>query len=941
MKTKTLSWAAAVTVVYIGAAKLGLSMAFLHASVSPVWPPTGVAIAAVLLLGYRVSPAILLGALIANLATGVPIGTAAGIAVGNTLEAASAAYLMQRFVGTRNPFGRAKDVWKFALIAGLLSPMVSATIGNASLCLGGAAQWENFETLWLTWWLGDGSGALVVAPFLFTWLEKPHERWSAPRVAEAALLLLVLFVIASVVFGGFAPTRAANYPLGHLTIPILLWAAFRFGPRGASTSIVVLAGIATLGTARGLGPFAEHDLNESLLLLQVFLVAVAIAALVLAGIATEHKRAQADIAFLASIVESSDDAVIGRTPDGTIVSWNRGAERVFGYSPEEIIGRHISILIPPDRASEHGQILDALGRGVHTEHFETVRVRKDGAHIDISLTISPIKDASGKTVAASVIARDITEGKRAEAALRSSEDRLRAILDNTIAFVYLKDLSGRYLLMNRRGLKTWGFNWEDIQGKTDHEIYAKDIADVYAENDRKVLEAGVPIQSEEPGFEPDGEHTYLSVKFPLLDASGKPYAICGISTDISDLKQIELDREQLLSREQSARAAAETANRAKDEFLALVSHELRTPLNAIVGWVEILMKTQNDDALSAHALQVIKRNADLQVRIIEDILDVSRIVAGKLKLEMKPLEISGVIQAAIAAVQPISDAKNIRLHSDLDERVDLVLGDSPRLQQVVWNLLSNAIKFTPEGGEVKITLEQADSSVRIVVSDTGEGIAADFLPEIFDRFRQADSSRTRRHGGLGLGLAIVRHLVELHGGTVEAFSNGEHQGAVFVVNLPSETAEARTSEETGAGDELDSATEISVLNGFRVLIVDDDIDSREVLAATLALNGAETRSVASAREALQTWSEWKPNVLVSDIGMPDEDGYDLIRQVRIREGQGGSSVPAIALTGYASTEDHDRALEAGFQLHLAKPVDSQQLISFIAELGNLNGSRPL
>jgi PAS domain S-box-containing protein len=926
----------AVTVIYLGAARLGLSLAFLHASVSPVWPPTGVAIAAVLWLGYRTSPAILLGAFLANLATGVSAATALGIATGNTLEAVSAAYLLHRFVGSRSPFGRAQDVSKFVIIAGMLSPMISATIGNMSLCLGGAASWAGFGPLWLTWWLGDGSGALVLAPLVLTWVEKSPEQWSLRRSAEAALLIASLSSVALFVFGGFFLTKVANYPLGHLTIPLLLWAAFRFGPRGAATTTALLAGIAIWGTTRGFGPFAEQNLNESLLLLQVFVVAAAITALVLAAVVTEHKRAQSEITFLASIVESTDDAVIGKTLDGTILSWNKGAERIYGYAADEVVGRSISLLIPSDRADDLPRILETLKQGRHIEHYETVRVRKDGKQINMSLTISPIKDASGKIAAASMTARDITERKRAEEALRAGEDRLRAIVDNTTAFIYVKDLQGKYILMNRRGLTTLGLDWEQVQGKTDREIFPQEMADAYVENDRKVLEGRIALQSEDPGIEADGRHTYLTVKFPLCDADGTAYAICGISTDITDLKRVEEEREQLLLREQAARTEAEAANQAKDEFLALVSHELRTPLNAIVGWVDILLKSGHDEALTARALQVIKRNADLQVRIIEDILDVSRIIVGKLQLEMRPVEITGIIQAALAAAQPMADAKSIRLHQLLAPIADPVSGDTQRLQQVAWNLLSNAIKFTPAGGQVEMTLQQIGSNVQITVSDTGEGIPKEALPHIFDRFRQADSSSTRKHGGLGLGLAIVRHLAELHGGTVEAYSAGEGQGAVFTVTLPCVTAAAEFVDESEGG----LADRASVLSGLRILVVDDDSDSREVLADLLALRGAEAKSAATAREALQVISEWKPDVLISDIGMPDEDGYDLIRKVRTLESMDGRHVPAIALTGYAGREDGERALSAGYQFHLAKPVDPNGLVNVIASFVRKNGERP-
>jgi CheY-like chemotaxis protein len=402
--------------------------------------------------------------------------------------------------------------------------------------------------------------------------------------------------------------------------------------------------------------------------------------------------------------------------------------------------------------------------------------------------------------------------------------------------------------------------------------------------------------------------------------------------DVSERKSAEVERERLLAREQQARTDAEEANRAKDEFLALVSHELRTPLNSIVGWVDILLASPDrNDAHIARALEVIKRNADLQTHIIEDILDVSRIVTGKLQLDNRPVELPAIIQAAVAAVQLTAEEKQVRLRQVLDRSIDPVTGDPQRLQQIVWNLLSNAIKFTPAGGEVEIRLEKTDRHAQVTVSDDGAGIRAEFLPRIFDRFSQADSSTTRRYGGLGLGLAIVRHLVELHGGTVEAYSAGEKLGAIFTVTLPFEPDQMETSVAQGALD--DDGRFASPLAGLRILIVDDDLDSREVLGAVLALRSAEVRSAGSVREALELLTEWNPDVLISDIGMPGEDGYDLIREVRLRSTEEGGRIPAIALTGYAAVQDAERALSAGYQSHLSKPIEPSLLVSVIASVG--------
>lgn len=395
---------------------------------------------------------------------------------------------------------------------------------------------------------------------------------------------------------------------------------------------------------------------------------------------TEEKRAEEARSLMVSIVETSDDAIISKTLEGTIVSWNKGAERLYGYSAEEVKGRPISILMPPERADDFPEIMARLNRGAHVEHYETQRMHKDGTIIDVSLTISPIKNNAGEVTGASAIARDITERKRSE----------------------------------------------------------KELEELLAREKTARREAQ--------------QATSLSA--------------------------------ELLHREQAAREQAEVASRMKDEFLATVSHELRTPLNAILGWAGILQKRPDDQETAAQAREAIERNARAQAQLIDDLLDVSRIITGRMRLDVQPVELPAVIQAAVEAIRPAADAKEISLHLALDAHSVPVSGDPVRLQQIVWNLLSNAVKFTPKGGTIQVRLERINSQMEITVSDTGRGISREFLPYVFDRFRQADSSYNRIHAGLGLGLAIVRQLVELHGGAVEAQSAGEGYGASFTVRLP-------------------------------------------------------------------------------------------------------------------------------------------------------------
>jgi signal transduction histidine kinase len=405
-----------------------------------------------------------------------------------------------------------------------------------------------------------------------------------------------------------------------------------------------------------------------------------------------------------------------------------------------------------------------------------------------------------------------------------------------------------------------------------------------------------------------------------------------LRAEISERVRIERERLALLEREQTARAHAESVNRMKDEFLATLSHELRTPLNAILGWAHLLTTGKADDATTQRAIGVIRNNALAQSQLIEDILDVSRIISGKLRLNLAPLSLRAVIEEALDSVTPAAEAKCIAIARHLDE-VEAITGDKDRLQQVFWNLLSNAVKFTPRDGRVTVRLSRTGDDAIISVEDSGIGISPDFLPCVFDRFTQADGSATRRHGGLGLGMAIVRHLVELHGGTVCAFSEGENRGTTFTAALPMRVAVPEESPET-----FDTPLESNVseplpsLDGIRILVVDDEADSRGFLSALLQEHGATVRVAGSTGEAIDIFTAGPPDVLVSDIAMPGQDGYDLIRLVRDLAPHDGGRTPAVALTAYVRAEDADAALTAGYQRHIRKPVIVSELIGAVAAL---------
>jgi PAS domain S-box-containing protein len=400
--------------VYFIAAKVGLKLAFVHVSASAVWPPTGIALVALLLLGYRIWPGVFLGAFLAHLTTEGTALTSAGIALGNALEGLLGAFLLHRFARGQDAFERPQDIVKFVILVGVASTPVSATFGVTSLSVGGFAPWDEYWTIWLTWWMGDTVGAMIVVPLLLLWSRHPRARWEGTRLAEAVFSLASLIIVGQVVFGGLVP-------LAFLATPALVWIAFRFTPRETATAAFILSTLAIWGTLRGVGPFVAATPNESLMMLQAFMGVTTTLAMIFAAVVAESRRGEEARSRLAAIVESSDDAIIGGTLDGMILTWNAGAERLYGYAPDEVIGRSVSILSPADRQDEVARILERLRRGERVEPFETTRVRKDGREIAVSLTISPVTDARGRILGASAIARDVTERKRAEEAARRAE----------------------------------------------------------------------------------------------------------------------------------------------------------------------------------------------------------------------------------------------------------------------------------------------------------------------------------------------------------------------------------------------------------------------------------------------------------------------------------------------------------------------------------------
>ena len=699
-----------------------------------------------------------------------------------------------------------------------------------------------------------------------------------------------------------------------------------------------------------------------------------------------------------SVVESASDAIVLCDGEGRTISWNKGAEQIFGYSEDEALAKPLCDFIMPERyRAGHREGIERLCAGgeprIIGKTLELHGLRKDGREFPLELALDAWKTADGTFY--SGIMRDVTERKRAEeerarlihaqvarAEAEASERRssflaqassiLSASLDyevtlNNLSTLVVPELADWYAvdMLDADGVvRRLALGHVDPRKiELAHEIEQRYPPDPNAPHGvPNVLRTGKSeFYSEIPdamleASTRDADHLQLARELGLKSAMIVPLIARGrtlgaITFVTAESGRLYTSADLALAEDLARRTAlavdnarlyreAQEANRSKDEFLAMLSHELRTPLTSMLGWAQLLRSGKLDAATQERALETIERNTKAQAQLIEDLLDLSRIITGKLRLEVRPMELAPVIEAALDAARPAADAKAIQLQLVLNPNVGLVSGDADRLQQVVWNLLSNAIKFTPKEGRVEVRLERVNSQVAIVVSDTGQGISEEFLPFVFDRFRQADMGLTRRHGGLGLGLAIVRHMVELHGGTVSVTSPGEGLGSTFTVKIPlmplrngNGEAPAETGAAGNAGD--GAAPLVASLTGVRVLLVDDEADARELLTAVLERAGAEVCAAASVAQALEVFavtSQWRPDVLVSDIGMPGEDGYSLIRKVRALEPERAGEVPAAALTAYARAEDRLRALSAGYQMHVAKPVEPDELVLVVARL---------
>jgi PAS domain S-box-containing protein len=692
---------------------------------------------------------------------------------------------------------------------------------------------------------------------------------------------------------------------------------------------------------------------------------------------SDRQRADRAQRRLAAIVESSDDAIVSKDLDGIVTSWNHAAERIFGFPAAEMIGRSIRTIIPADRQREEDEVLARLRRGEKVDHFETVRQRKDGTLVDVSLTVSPLRDATGVVVGASKVARDITERRQVEAeraklfAAAEQQSRIthtlndigRVVVSTLDRSTVVQAVTDAATVVTGAAFGAFFYNVTHPSSGHAYQLYALSGAQLEAfasfphpratpifaptyRGERIVRLDDVttdPRYGQNPPYHgmPPGHlpvRSYLAA--PVRSRMGE--VIGGLFFGHPEPGRFTPEHERLVEGIVSWAAvalenaalyvAARDASRLKDEFLATLSHELRTPLNAILGYARMVRAGLMAGEKQQRAFETIERNASALARIVEDVLDISRIISGKLRLRVQEVDLRSIVSAAIDAVMPAADAKAVRLERVLEAPDALVSGDPDRLQQVIWNLVANAVKYTPKGGKVHVSLLRVNSHVEVVVSDTGIGIAPDFLPHVFERFRQADGSIARERGGLGLGLSIAKDLIEMQGGTIEAASAGEHRGATFRVRLPVivvRSAEGAIHPEGGGPPTI----RVPDLEGLRILVVDDDDDARRLVQEALEITGALVQTAASALEALERLSDGRVDVLIADLGMPRMDGVQFIREVRRHSDPGVRDIPAAALTAYARSEDRTLALSSGFQLHLSKPIEPAELLAAVAALG--------
>lgn len=970
----------ALTVAYVAAAKIGFLAALVAEQVSPAWPPSGLALWALTAFGFRAWPAIWIGALIANATTHVPFVAACGIATGNTLEAVAAVWLLRRFADVDRSLDRLRQVTALIMAAAIASTTIGATIGVTTLCVAGLQNWSQFAVLWRMWWLGDAMGDLLIAPLLLTlrfWIRPRRLRETGEIIAlEGLAITLSILVFAT----RLAPLT--THPLEYTVFPLVIWAGLRFSHPGAALVSATISSIAIWGTLHGRGPFAGPTVSpqDSLILLQIFTGVTATSGLVLGAAIADRNRSeslrQTDHA-LASILSEERDLkhatprIIQAVCD--TLEWEVGilwradeTQHVLEYVDSWHREPRLDEFVADSRSRRFERGIGLPGRVWSTGHpawiydvtvdqnfprapvamrlnlhggfaFPVVLGRRILAVIEFFTHDPRQVDQSLLTlmeVAGAQIGQFI-ERRRFEQRVAESEALNSAIVSAALDCVVTIDSAGTIIEFNPAATRTFGFSRDEAVGRELAELLVPPrLRERHRLALRRSAETGedqvLGKRIEMPAQRADGTEFLVELAVTRVGGTTRPIFTAHMR-DITDRRRAENERELLLTRERMTRIEAEAANRSKDQFLATVSHELRTPLTAILGWASMLKTRSFDPQRIQQIYESIERNAQAQAQIVGDLLDVSRIITGQLRLESEAIDVCDIARLSLETIRPTTVAKDVALIAEIQAAPCLVSGDPARLQQIVWNLLSNAAKFTPAGGTIALVVRRDGPRVIIEVRDNGIGIAPDLLPRVFDRFWQADGSTTRVHGGLGLGLALVRHLVELHGGEVSAMSAGEGRGSTFIVSLPVRRGDDMPAREPSTEGQTARVAGME-LGNVTALVVDDDPEARQLFSEILAGHGARVVCAGSAAEAFHIVERQPADIIVMDIGMPTEDGFSLLRRIRDHEGRRGSpATPAIAVTAYAGAGARAQAMQAGFAAYVAKPTPPEDMLAAIRQ----------
>jgi signal transduction histidine kinase/integral membrane sensor domain MASE1/ActR/RegA family two-component response regulator len=832
-----------IAALYFAGAKAGLALASLVPQVTLIWPPTGIALAAVLLFGLRVWPAIALGAFLANLTTAAPVPTAAGIALGNTLEAVVGGALLRRF-GFRAPLARLRDVVLLVVLAAGASTLISASVGVVSLCAGGIAPWSQFGALFGIWWFGDAGGDLVVAPLLLSWAGRPWRRWSATQCVELVALGLSAAAVGALAFGPFLGTLARESPLGYLAFPVVILSALRHGPPAASLSLVITMAFALSGTLLGSGPFARPSSTESLVLLQLYTSVLALTGLVLGAVTVERRRAErqrAAVHATASLLAASTP--LARLGDEVLravcskLEWDVGV--LWGVDRSEGVLRCLGVWCRP---------------GLEAREFLAMKRSHAFAR---GVGLAGRVWAGGEPVWIPDIVRD-THFSRAALAVRSG---LHA------GFGFPIKIGSR------------------VEGVI--EFFNHDAQ------------------------EPDA--SLLEVMRTMGVQLGQ-YLERGRAEEALERSQRELaERVEELAE----------SDRRKDEFLAMLAHELRNPLAPIAAAAEILGGVEGADLEVVRARQILDRQVQHLVKLIDDLLDVSRINRRKITLDLAEVSLATVVEHALEVSRGWIEARGHALEIALPDEPVVLNADLTRLAQALANLLNNAAKFTEPGGRIQLDARFDGEAVTIRLRDDGIGIEPKLLPHIFDLFFQSSTTPDRAYGGLGIGLTLVRTLIEMHGGEVSARSEGIGCGSEFSIVLPARRGTRAPAPLPGEGADRPP-------RALRILLVEDNEDAAESLAHLLRRRGHETHIARDGNEGLAITRSLRPDVVLLDIGLPGLDGYEVARRLRAQADREGTLL--VAVSGYAQEADRRRACEAGFDHHLVKPVRIGELDRILADV---------